>query len=179
MSAILKEIDVSHFFCLLNVFFSISFHFTPVFCLGRVADAPDLTCPELTHGLQQPQIVLLAPHHDVTKQGRRCGYSTWSLDDLWVAFPWMWPARPTMQIFSWGILITQSRRWIIVAEAYSEMWLDIQDFTNFTAQRFVAKCHAVKFFATISFLQLVFEIMFFQSIPKTHVHRWESKQRPI
>jgi len=36
---------------------------------------------EIPHGQQQSQVVLLAPHHDGIKQGRRCNHYTWSLDD--------------------------------------------------------------------------------------------------
>jgi len=38
---------------------------------------------------QQSQIVLFAPHQDGTKQGWRCSHATWSLDELWAAFPWL------------------------------------------------------------------------------------------
>jgi len=33
-----------------------------------------------------------ALHQDGTKQGRSCSYSTYVLDDLWVAFPWVYLA---------------------------------------------------------------------------------------
>jgi len=45
--------------------------------------------PEIPHDQQQSQMVLLAPHQDGTKKGRRCSYATWSLDKLWAAFPWV------------------------------------------------------------------------------------------
>jgi len=41
------------------------------------------------HDQHQSQIVLLAPHQDGTKRGRRCSHATWSLDKLWAAFPWV------------------------------------------------------------------------------------------
>jgi len=47
------------------------------FSIGRVV-LGDL---EIPHDFQQSLIVLLAPHHDETKQGRRCGHSAWSLVD--------------------------------------------------------------------------------------------------
>jgi len=52
--------------------------------LGRVAGEH----PQ-ENGQQQFEIVLLAPHQDGTKQGRRRSYSTQALDDIWVAFPWV------------------------------------------------------------------------------------------
>jgi len=44
---------------------------------------------EIPHDFQQSLIVLLAPHQDETKQGRRYNRASWSLDDLWVAFLWV------------------------------------------------------------------------------------------
>jgi len=64
-----------------------SFIIMPVFNLGKVAGAVDLGGLDIPRGLQQSQIVLLAPHQNGTKQGRRCSHST--LDDLWIAFPWV------------------------------------------------------------------------------------------
>jgi len=37
-------------------------------------------------------LVSLGQHQDGTKYGRRCSQATWSLDDLWAAFPWVQPA---------------------------------------------------------------------------------------
>jgi len=54
----------------------ISFIFTLAFRLGRVAGATALGGRGRPHGEQQFQIVLLAPHQDETKQGRRCSYFT-------------------------------------------------------------------------------------------------------
>jgi len=53
---------------------------------GRGATAVGLGIPR---DQQQFQIVLLAPHQDGTKEGRRCSQSNWSLDDIWVAFAWV------------------------------------------------------------------------------------------
>ena len=55
------------------------------FPLARVAGAGRL---EISHGQQQSQIVLPAPHQDGTNQCRRCNHSTWSLDDLLAACTW-------------------------------------------------------------------------------------------
>ena len=55
---------------------------------------------QIPHGQQQSQIVLLAPHQNGTKQGRKCNHSTWSLDDLLVALSWVYPARLASPIFS-------------------------------------------------------------------------------
>jgi len=38
---------------------------------------------------QQSQIVLLPQHQDGTKQGWRCSRISWSLEDIWTAFPWV------------------------------------------------------------------------------------------
>jgi len=63
-----------------------SFIFVSAFPLERVAGAAALGGPEIPHDQQQSHIVMLAPHQDGTKQGRRCSHAT--LDDLWAAFPW-------------------------------------------------------------------------------------------
>ena len=64
----------------------ISFFFMPDFPPGRVAGAAFTGELGMPHGQQQFWIVLLAPHQDGTKQGRRCSYLTQALDDIWVAF---------------------------------------------------------------------------------------------
>ena len=61
--------------------------FVPAFPFGRAVGAAALGGSEIPHDQQQSQIVLLAPHRDGTKQGRRCNRATWSLDKFWVAFP--------------------------------------------------------------------------------------------
>jgi len=63
--------------------------FVPAFPLGRVARTAALGGPEIPHDQQHFQKVLLALHQDENKQGRRCGHATWSLDELWAAFPWV------------------------------------------------------------------------------------------
>jgi len=58
-------------------------------------------------GLELPhefQVVLLAPHQDVSKQAPRCGHPTWSLVDIWAVncaclanLSWdIWMAEPTI-----------------------------------------------------------------------------------
>jgi len=54
----------------------ISFLCMPGFPLRRVAGATSTGELVIPHGQQQFQIVLLAPHQDGTKQGRRCNYTT-------------------------------------------------------------------------------------------------------
>jgi len=56
-----------------------SFIFTSAFPLGRVVGAAALEGLEISHGLQQFLIVLLAPHQNGTKQRRRFNHSTWSM----------------------------------------------------------------------------------------------------
>jgi len=55
---------------------SISFIFIPAFSLRRVAGAAAIGGLAMPNGQQQFQMVLLALHHDETKQGRRCIHST-------------------------------------------------------------------------------------------------------
>jgi len=54
----------------------ISLIFMPAFPLRRVAAVATHGGFGIPHGQQQFQIVLLAPHQDGTKQGRRCSHST-------------------------------------------------------------------------------------------------------
>ena len=63
--------------------------FVPAFPLRRVVWSAALGEPKIPHDQQQSQIVLLAPHQDGTKQGLRRSHATWSLDELWAAFPWV------------------------------------------------------------------------------------------
>jgi len=55
----------------------------PDFPLGRVAGAAAEGDPKYFTINRNSWL----PHQDVTKQGRRCGHATWSLDELWAAFP--------------------------------------------------------------------------------------------
>jgi len=61
----LNKVNVIHFI-----------HFHARFSSREVAGAPALGELKIPHGQQQFQIVLLAPHQDETKQGRRCRLST-------------------------------------------------------------------------------------------------------
>jgi len=63
--------------------------FVPAFSFGRVAGAAALGGPKLSRDQQKYQIVLLVPHQEGAKQGRRSSYATWPLDKLWVTFPWV------------------------------------------------------------------------------------------
>jgi len=64
-------------------------YFHAVFSLGRDAGATALGGLGIPHGQQQSQIILLAPHPDETRQGRRSSHSTLAFDGLWAAFPWV------------------------------------------------------------------------------------------
>jgi len=67
--------------------------FVPAFRLRRVVgSAPLGGPPEISHAQEQCQIDPLGPQ-DGAKEGRRCSHTTWSLDDLWAAFLWVWAAR--------------------------------------------------------------------------------------
>ena len=72
-----------------------SFIFMPTFPRDRVAMPADLGGLGIHCGQQQLQLILLAPHYAGAKQGGRCSHSTWSLDDLWAPFPWIYPAGLT------------------------------------------------------------------------------------
>jgi len=55
-----------------------------------------------------------------TKQGRRCTHSTWSLDDLWAAFPWVWPAELALPVFC-GTFWTHDRTNVAVICQFGEV----------------------------------------------------------
>jgi len=55
--------------------FFTSFIFMPAFPLGRFAGAATLEGRGTPHVQQQVKVVLLAPHQDGTKEGRRCSHS--------------------------------------------------------------------------------------------------------
>ena len=113
-----------------------AFIFTPVF-LGKVALAAALGL-EMPHGFQKTLILLLAPHQDRIKQSRGCNHATYFLINLMDAFLWTWPTGIALT-FDWSILVTcpNHRGW----DLYSEKWLNIQGFTNFTPAHFVAVSH--------------------------------------
>jgi len=53
------------------------------FPLWRVAGTAAQEGLEPSHGQQQSQMVLLAPHQDMTKQGQRYNHYCWFLHDIW------------------------------------------------------------------------------------------------
>jgi len=57
--------------------------------LWGVAGAAALCGPETPDDQQNFRYFCWLPHLRGTKQGRRCSYATWSLDELWAAFPWV------------------------------------------------------------------------------------------
>jgi len=63
--------------------------FTHAFPLARVAQAAGLGGCKIPRSQQQYQIVFLDPQQDGTKQGRSCSYSTWSTENLVIAFLWV------------------------------------------------------------------------------------------
>ena len=74
------------------------------FPLWKVVAQAALGGHEICHDQQQSQIVLLAPHQDWTKQGRRCSHCTWPLVDL-AALRWVSPpglASPTFPEAFWS-----------------------------------------------------------------------------
>jgi len=92
----------------------------PTFPLARAARATDLGGLGTPHGQQPFQIVLLALHQDGTKQGRRCSHSTWSLDDLWVAFPLVWPVGLASPVFRWAFW-TNGRTHVTMISQFGEV----------------------------------------------------------
>ena len=107
--------------------FSSFIHFTPAFFVGRVAEAKTFGS-EISHGFQQPPTVLMDPHQDGPKQGRRCNHATWSSVYCLVAFSWVYPAGLSMPIFRrafWSRGLTT-----VLRSRYSEKGLHIQGFTN-------------------------------------------------
>jgi len=96
-----------------NIFIYYSFIFMVAFPPGRIAGAPDPEGLGIPHGQQQFQVILLTPHYDRTNQGRTCGHSTWFLDDLLAAFPWVWQQTCYVSLL-WGILDTRPNRIYII-----------------------------------------------------------------
>jgi len=66
---------------------SFIFSFSCRFFFGESREGSSRRGTGIPRDQQQFQIVLLAPHQDGTKQGRRCSHATWSLDKLWAALP--------------------------------------------------------------------------------------------
>jgi len=87
----------------------------PVFPLGR-----DTGAAALELGIPHVQLVLLAPHQDETKQGRRCSHSTSALDDLWTAFPWVKSAGLASPVFR-GAFWTYGRTNVYVPSQFREV----------------------------------------------------------
>jgi len=77
----------------------------PTFSLGRLAGAAVLGGFGIPHGQQKFHIVLLAPHQDQTKQGRRCSHFTyciglqWFLNRFSVALPARLPSPDFRGVF--------------------------------------------------------------------------------
>jgi len=129
---------------------------------------------------QQFQIVLLAPHQDVaphqdgTKQGWRCSHSTWSLDD----------SGPLSRGCSQQDLPRQSSlghlgTWWNHSSSLSE---EVAWHSGLDEFHSCALCREVSrrgLFVKTSSLPLALGIIFFQSFPDIHDHRWESEERPI
>jgi len=91
--------DVAEIFLILpeNIFYT---NFHPPSPLGRVAGTAAPGCVGKPHDHQQSQIDLLAPRQHRAKHVRSCSHSTWLLDDLWVAFPWIQSAVLGSPIFA-------------------------------------------------------------------------------
>jgi len=119
----------------------ISFIFIPAFPL-RVAGAAALGGLAMPNGQQQFQMVLLALHHNETKQGQRFIHST---------KPWM-TSELIFRGFTQQKLPRQSsvghsghmaKPIYLCALNSEEKWFHIQGSANFTAAHFVAKCHTM------------------------------------
>ena len=124
----------------LNIVNGIHFiHFHAVFPLGRVARTTALGGLGISHGQEQFQLVLLAPHQDGTKQGHRCSHSTWSLTTSGLL-----SCEFSQQDVPHQLFVGHSAHTVELTQMWSlnsEKWFDIQGFVNFTAACFVARCH--------------------------------------
>jgi len=83
-------------------------------------------------------------HNKMGPSTVRCNHTTWSLDDLWAASPWVQLvglASPRFSVTFWntGHIVELGQ----LGSLDSEKWLDIHSFTNLTAAHFVVKCRAV------------------------------------
>jgi len=63
-------------------FFGSFLHFHTRFSSGESRGLSPLGGRGIPHDKHQSRAILLAPHQDETKLGRKCSQSTWSLDDL-------------------------------------------------------------------------------------------------
>jgi len=90
-----------------------------LFLIGRVA-GPTALRLGIPRDQQYFQIVLLAPHQDRTKEGRRCSQSNWSLDDIWVAFPWVWTTGLASPVFRRAFWI-HGRTNVVVFSQFGEV----------------------------------------------------------
>ena len=81
---------------------SFSFIFMSAFPLARVAGTEAPGGLEAHHDQPKSLIVLLAPHQDGTKQGRRCSHSTWSLGRPPGRFPVGGVADRTFPVAFWS-----------------------------------------------------------------------------
>jgi len=146
--------------------------------LERVAGAATPEGLEIPHGQQQSQVVLLDPDQDGTKQGRRCNHASWLLVDLLGHFIMGVASRTCLDNLSWDILNTRpkQRTWDLSIRRRGGSAFRTSLF------RSCALCCEVsrrQFLAKSQFLPLVLEIVFFQSLPKIHDHRWGSEQTDL
>ena len=109
-------------------------------------------------------IVLLAPHQDETKQGRKCNHSTWCLDDPWARFHLCVASRTCLVILSWDILDTwpNQRSWDLSIRRSGSKFraLRISQLRSLSQSVFTS-CTLRK----IPSLPLVLGKVFFQSLP--------------
>jgi len=61
---------------------SFIFSFSCCFSFGESCKGSSPRGPGIPRDQQQSQIVLVAPHQEGIKQGRRCSHATWCLDPL-------------------------------------------------------------------------------------------------
>jgi len=114
------------------------------------------------------ELVLLAPQQGGTKHGWRCSHSTWSWDDLWAAFPWVWPAGKYLD--KRGTFWTHGRTNVAEISRSGGMALH-SGFYEYHSCTLCREVPHLGLYPKVPSLPLAPEITFFQSIFKIHDHR--------
>jgi len=112
------------------------------FCNFALWMPPALVFRVLAPFSPSPTLHATTPHQDGIKQGRWRNLITWSLADLWAAFPWLQLAGSVPPIFRDALWARD--RIIVAARDLSTGRRGWRFRTlNFTTAHFVAKCHAM------------------------------------
>ena len=154
-----------------------SFIFMPAFPIRRVVGAAARRGLGIPHGQQQSQIILLTPHQDGTKQGRRL---------VTPPGPWTTSGPPfrgfSQQDLPLQSFVGHSRRMaepMQLGSRFEEKWFNICGFCEFHSCALCRKVSHRWLFIKIPSLSLVLGTVCFQSLPKVHEHRCRSEQKTI